>query len=227
MVKSCSFSKSVIFPGTVRDVAVFIPAQYDGSKPACVYVKTDGYNPVEKTLLETLIATKEMPVTIGVFVTPGDLPATVKNTMGRRNRCFEYDGMGDNNVRFLVEEILPFVAKEFDLKLPPAATIVASPAAAAAASRLSMPPGNVPTHSAASMPTAAASSPFAAATSFPRWSASSRPSRFAPISPPARSDMENCAGDWFLLDQEMDKALRFSGYDYRFRIINGGHVRRL
>ena len=27
-------------------------------------------------------------------------------------------------------------------------------------------------------------------------------------------DMENCAGDWFLLDQEMDKALRFSGYDY-------------
>ena len=36
--------------------------------------------------------------------------------------------------------------------------------------------------------------------------------------------MENCAGDWFLLDQEMDKALRFSGYDYLFRIINGGHV---
>ena len=36
--------------------------------------------------------------------------------------------------------------------------------------------------------------------------------------------MENCAGDWFLLDQEMDKALKFSGYDYFFRIINGGHV---
>jgi sugar lactone lactonase YvrE len=38
------------------------------------------------------------------------------------------------------------------------------------------------------------------------------------------NDMENCAGDWFLLDQEMDKALRFAGYDYSFRIINGGHV---
>ncbi len=36
--------------------------------------------------------------------------------------------------------------------------------------------------------------------------------------------MENCAGDWFLLDQEMDKALRFSGYDYSFRILSGGHV---
>ena len=56
-------------------MTVFIPAQYDGSKPACVYVKTDGYNPREKALLETLIATKEMPVTIGVFVRPGELPA--------------------------------------------------------------------------------------------------------------------------------------------------------
>ena len=38
--------------------ALFIPAQYDGSRPACVYVKADGYNPREKSLLETLIATK-------------------------------------------------------------------------------------------------------------------------------------------------------------------------
>jgi gluconolactonase len=36
--------------------------------------------------------------------------------------------------------------------------------------------------------------------------------------------MENAAGDWFLIDQEMDKALKFSGYDYQFRIIDGGHV---
>ena len=52
-----------------------------------------------------------MPVTIGVFVRPGELPAAVKGTIGRRNRCFEYDGVGDNNVRFLVDELLPFVAQ--------------------------------------------------------------------------------------------------------------------
>jgi sugar lactone lactonase YvrE len=39
----------------------------------------------------------------------------------------------------------------------------------------------------------------------------------------ATHDMENVAGDWFLVDQEMDKALKFSGYDYQFRIIDGGH----
>jgi sugar lactone lactonase YvrE len=35
--------------------------------------------------------------------------------------------------------------------------------------------------------------------------------------------MENCAGDWFLLDQEMDKALTFSGYDYMFHMLEGRH----
>ena len=71
VVKAVRFPRASFSREPSADVAVFIPAQYDGSKPACVYVKTDGYNPVEKTLLETLIATKEMPVTIGVFVTPG------------------------------------------------------------------------------------------------------------------------------------------------------------
>ena len=36
-------------------------------------------------------------------------------------------------------------------------------------------------------------------------------------------DAENFAGDHFLSDQEMAKALKFSGYDYMFRIIEGGH----
>jgi enterochelin esterase-like enzyme/sugar lactone lactonase YvrE len=223
-VKQCTFTQSAIFPGTVRDVAVFIPAQYDGSKPACVYVKTDGYNPREKTLLETLIATKEMPVTIGVFVKPGNLPATVKNTLGRRNRCFEYDGMGDNNVRFLVEEILPFVAKEFALKL----SASGNDRCIAGGSS-----GGIAAFNAAWERPDAFSRVYANSGSFVAFRGGHefptlvRKFEAKPIRAYLTSgthDMENCAGDWFLLDQEMDKALRFSGYDYFFRIINGGHV---
>ncbi len=121
-LKSFTFSSSNVFPGTVRQVTVFIPAQYDGSKPACVYVKTDGFNPREQLLLETMIATGEMPLTIGVFVQPGNLAATMKGTIGRRNRCFEYDGVGDSNVRFLVDELLPFVAQQFHLNLSKSGT---------------------------------------------------------------------------------------------------------
>ena len=46
-IKTFTFSTSAIFPGTVREVTVFIPAQYTAAKPACVYVKTDGFNPKE------------------------------------------------------------------------------------------------------------------------------------------------------------------------------------
>jgi gluconolactonase len=222
-LKNFRFSSSTIFPGTVRDVTVFIPAQYDGSKPACVYVKTDGYHSREQALLETLIATKEMPVTIGVFVRPGDLPATVKNTMGRRNRCFEYDGVGDNNVRFLVDELLPFVAKQFDLKL---STSGNDRCIAGGSS------GGIAAFNAAWERPDAFSRVYANSGSFVAFRGGHefptlvRKFEAKPIRAyltTGTKDMENCAGDWFLLDQEMDKALRFSGYDYFFRIINGGH----
>jgi sugar lactone lactonase YvrE/enterochelin esterase-like enzyme len=222
--KQCSFTKSLIFPGTVRDVTVFIPAQYDGSKPACVYVKTDGYNPREKTLMETMIATHEMPVTIGVFVRPGELPAAMKGTMGRRNRCFEYDGVGDNNVRFFVDELLPFIAKEFDLKLSTSGNDRCISGGSS---------GGIAAFTAAWERPEAFSRVYAASGSFVAFRAGheyptlvrkfeAKPIR-AYLTTGTR-DMENCAGDWFLLDQEMDKALKFSGYDYFFRIIDGGHV---
>ncbi len=117
VIKEFTFAESRIFPGTTRQVTVFIPAQYDGAKPACVSVKFDGYNPTERTLMEAMIASKEIPVTVGVFVRPGDLPAPIAGTLGRRNRCFEYDAVGDDTARFLIEELLPEVMSRFGLKL--------------------------------------------------------------------------------------------------------------
>jgi hypothetical protein len=76
------FTASRIFPGTVRHVWVFVPAQYDGSRPACVQVATDGFREHEKKFMESLIAAGEMPVTVGVFVTPGNLPAPMPARSG-------------------------------------------------------------------------------------------------------------------------------------------------
>ena len=222
--KQFTFSQSKIFPGTVREVTVFIPAQYDGKKPACVYVKTDGFNPHEKTLLETMIATKEIPVTVGVFVRPGDLPAPMKGTLGRRNRDFEYDGVSDNNVRFLTDELLPHVAKEFGLNL---STDGNDRCISGGSS------GGIAAFTAAWHRPEAFSRVYVASGS---WVAFRGGHEFPTMvrkfeAKPIRAflttgtrDMENAAGDWFLLDLEMDKALKFSGYDYQFRTINGGHV---
>ncbi|MBP8156644.1 MAG: gluconolactonase, partial [Leadbetterella sp.] len=66
-----SFENSKIFPGTTREVSIYIPAQYDGQKPACVYVNQDGIQWKAPTVFDNLIHQNEMPITIGVFITPG------------------------------------------------------------------------------------------------------------------------------------------------------------
>jgi gluconolactonase len=222
--KQFTFAQSRIFPGTVRDVTVFIPAQYDGTKPACVFLKTDGFNAREKTLMETMIATKEMPVTVGVFVRPGDLPAPMKGTLGRRNRDFEYDGASGNNVRFLVEELLPFIANEYQLNLSTNGNDRCMSGGSS---------GGIAAFTAAWSQPEAFSRVYAASGSwvafrggheFPTMVRKFEAKPIRAFLTTATHDMENCAGDWFLLDQEMDKALKFSGYDYQFRVIDGPHV---
>jgi gluconolactonase len=104
-----TFEQSKIFPGTSREVSIYIPAQYDPAKPACVYVNQDGIQYKAPEVFDDLIAKQEMPVTIGVFVTPGVVKAPSDQAIPRFNRSFEYDGLGDAYARFLLEELLPDV----------------------------------------------------------------------------------------------------------------------
>ncbi len=107
-----SFDGSRIFPGTTRDYSVYVPAQYDPAKPACVYVGQDGVQYNAPVVFDNLIAKKEMPVTIGVFIMHGKVKALDANALDRFNRSFEYDGLGDGYARFVLDEILPDVEKK-------------------------------------------------------------------------------------------------------------------
>jgi gluconolactonase len=186
-------------------------------------VKTDGFRPPEKELLETMIATKEIPVTVGVFVRPGEVPAPMKGTAGRRNRDFEYDAVNDNNARFFDEELLPFVAKQYQLNL---STDGNDRCIAGGSS------GGITAFAAAWNRPEAFSRVYCVSGSFVAFRGGhefptmvrkfeARPIRAFLTT--GTHDMENVAGDWFLADQEMDKALVFSGYDYRFRTVEGRH----
>jgi len=104
-----TFDQSKVFPGTTREVAVYVPQQYDPAKPACLYVNQDGVQYNAPAVFDQLIHKHEMPVTIGVFVTPGIVKATSDQVLPRFNRSFEYDGLGSAYARFLLEELLPVV----------------------------------------------------------------------------------------------------------------------
>ena len=109
-VMKFTFENSKIFPGTWREYWVYVPAQYTPDKPACVYVNQDGIQYEAPTVFDNLINKKEMPITIGVFVMHGRVRAADANAaLDRMNRSYEYDGLGDSYVRFLLEELLPDV----------------------------------------------------------------------------------------------------------------------
>jgi gluconolactonase len=107
------FDSSKVFPGTTREVWIYIPVQYKADKPACVYVNQDGIQWKAPTVFDNLIHSGQMPVTIGVFVTPGRVLADNNpNAVHRHNRSFEYDGLGDAYARFLLEELFPAIEKK-------------------------------------------------------------------------------------------------------------------
>src|SRR5947209_12516360 len=110
---------SKIYPGTVRDYWIYVPAQYDAHKPACVMIFQDGGGMVAETggwrvpvVFDNLIHKGDLPVMIGVFINPGVLPASSPSQQSRYNRSYEYDALGDRYARFLTEEILPEIARQ-------------------------------------------------------------------------------------------------------------------
>lgn len=106
-----SFNTSEIYPMTSRDYWIYIPAAYDASKPACLFVCLDGITYNAPTVFDNLIATGQMPVTIGVFVSPG----VVRDADGgviRYNRSNEFDRIDGTFARFLIEELLPEVERQ-------------------------------------------------------------------------------------------------------------------
>ena len=108
-----------MFPGTVRDGGVYIPAQYDPARPAALMVFQDGIGYLSTNgswrvplVFDNLIAAKEMPVTIAIFLNPG-------TREGQSNRSFEYDSLGDRYASFLVDEFLPVALRGLNVSKDP------------------------------------------------------------------------------------------------------------
>jgi len=108
---SFKFADSKIFPGTSRTITVYVPAQYNGDQPACVYVGLDSLGFGVPVVFDNLIHKGEMPVTIAVGVSPGQVASVVEKENPRFNRSFEFDGLNDALARSIVEEIFPEVEK--------------------------------------------------------------------------------------------------------------------
>lgn len=126
--------RSDILENTVRQYWVYVPQQYDPNEPAALLVFQDGHRATNprgviraQHVLDNLIHKGEIPVTIGVFITPGQRGEEFPEDIGwgnPNNRSVEYDSVNDTYAKFIVEEMIPEVEKKYKLTDDPKARVI-------------------------------------------------------------------------------------------------------
>jgi enterochelin esterase family protein len=224
--------KSQIFGNTVRQYWVYVPAQYEASKPTAVMVFQDGHKYVNTeqeyrvpVVFDNLIHKKEMPVTVGVFVNPGhvgtELPA---DPWRSTNRSHEYDTLSEHYARFLLDELLPELGKTLNLTADPEARGIAGASS-----------GGICAFTVAWERPDAFRKVISHIGSFTNirgghvYPALIRKSSLRPLRiflQDGSNDLDNAHGNWPLANLEMAAALKFRGYDHRFEYGDGAHTHK-
>lgn len=224
------FVSPKVFANTERDYWIYIPTQYQPGTPACVMVFQDGQSYVNKTgqfrtpiVFDNLIHAGEMPVTIGVFLNPGVVPAEKQGAEPRKNRSFEYDTLSDQYARFLLEEVFPYMQEKHAVKFtddPEGRAIggISSGGICAWTVAWERPDQfrKVLSHVGS----------FTNIRGGHNCQALVRKTERKPIRiflQDGSGDLDNLHGSWPLANQEMAAALKFAGYDYQFVFGDGGH----
>jgi len=222
------FDRSAIFPGTTRDYWIYVPAQYDPAQPACVYISQDGIQNNAPVVFDNLIHKREMPVTIGVFVTPGVVKARQTNALDRFNRSFEYDGLGPAYARFLLEELLPEVERQHTADGRPivlshrgndrciggasSGAICAFTAAWERPQEFSRVFSSIGTYVG-----------LRGGHAYPTLIRKVEPKPIRIFLQDGSNDLNIYGGDWWMANQTMDRALVFAGYEVSHVWGEGGH----
>ena len=223
-VEKRTWDASRIYPGTTHEYRVYVPAQYSDAETAAVMVFQDGEFYVDPeglvrapTVFDNLIHRGEMPVTIGVFINPGmkEIPWDQRSNL--------YTPLDDTYARFLLEEILPEVGKDYNLTDEAAGRAIAG-----------MSDGGLVSFTVAWQRPDAFSKVVSHVGSYTRLQGGSRypymirktrgnPKPIRVFLQDGENDINLAEGNWTLANLQMDSALMFARYDYRFEMSTGGH----
>lgn len=217
--------KSKIYPGTERNYWVYVPKQYDASKPACTMVVQDGLSRATEwrlpSVLDSLIALKEIPVVIGIFIDHGKVLSNGNDNYPRFNRSLEYDAMGDTYARFLIEEMFPEVSKSYNLSTDPNDRSVAGASSGAICAF------NVawerPDQFRRVLSTIGTYVGLRGADEFSTLVRKTEAKPLRVFLEDGTSDLNIYAGDWWMANQTMERALTWAGYEVNHTWGDGGH----
>ena len=226
---------SKVFSGTIRRYWVYVPAQYEklpATQSASVMVFQDGHAYVNETgefratvVMDNLIHKGDMPVTVGIFIDPGHKKEKLPEKAGwnpqPENRSVEYDTLSGAYAKFLIDEILPAVSKDLRLSSDPNQRAICGISS-----------GGICAWTVAWERPDAFRKVLSHVGSFTNirgghnYHALIRKTEKKPIRvflQDGDKDLDNAHGNWWLANLEMEAALKFAKYDYKFVGGTGGH----
>jgi sugar lactone lactonase YvrE/enterochelin esterase-like enzyme len=217
------FDQSKIFPGTTRNYTVYIPQQLDRSRPAPSMTLQDGGGYRAEIVFDNLIHRKDIPPLIGIFVMHGRIKALSTNALDRFNRSYEYDGLGDNYARFLLEELFPFLEERHNFKLstnPNDRAIGGASSGAICAFTAAWERPDAFRRVFSSIGTYVG---LRGGDVYPTLIRKTEPKPIRIFLQDGTNDLNIYGGDWWMANQMMQRALVFAGYDVNHAWGSGAH----
>ncbi len=219
---------STIYPGTERNYWMYVPAQYDASKPANCMIVQDGLSRANgwhlSEYLDTLIAEGKIPPIIGIYIDHGKVPSQDTVDYPRFNRSFEYDGLGDRYARFLIEEILPEIKKSYNISDDPNDRALAGASSGAICAFNAA--WERPDAFRRVLSTIGTYVGLRGADQFHTLVRKTEPKPLRVFLEDGFRDLNIYAGDWYIANQQMFSALTWAGYEVNHAWGEGEHSNR-
>ena len=217
---------STISPGTDRDIWVYVPNGYSKSKPACLMVFQDGQwaKNYMQPVFDNMIASKEIPQIIGVFITPGTYAD------GRSNRSIEYDTLSPKYSEFLMKDVLPVVSVKWPYRDGAENRAIAGLSSGAICAFTVAWERPDQFHKVLSwigsyVNLQGGSTGIGGGHNYPTLIRKSKGNakNIRVFLQEGTNDLDNPFGNWPLANMQMEKAFSYSGYDYKFTMGQGFH----
>ena len=212
-----------VFPGTVREYQLYLPAGFDKAKPAAFMVFQDGVIYQAPVVFDNLIAKGDMPPMVGVFIKPGVVPAANENALPRFNRSFEYDSVTPLYSRVLIEEFLPAVEREHGIAFstnPNEAAITGNSSGGICAFMVAW---HRPDRFRRVFTGVGTYVGIHGADQLPVWVRKFEPKPIRVFLQSGTGDNNLYCGDWWMANQMMERSLSWAGYEVNHVWGEGGH----
>lgn len=227
-VTEFTWKESKVYPGTERRCWIYLPPAHDPAKDIPLIIFQDGGGAVNPKggfratiVLDNLIHKGDLPPMAALFIDPGHVPALTPGGKSRSTRSYEYDTPDGVYAKFLVDEMLPEVAKHAKVSpLPENRALVGISS------------GGICAFAAAWFRPDQFRKVITGIGSFTNiragiwFPAAIRKTERKPIRvflQEGDKDLDNVHGNWPLANHDMVAALAFSGYDHKAVFGTEGH----